>query len=365
MTRATDYLILGVPVIDWGVLVLLGVLFSVGLLAAHRLATGWLENHAARTTNQVYHAVLEIIRATKGFFIAAVAILIALVFAGFPEASIDAAGKLFILVALVQVIFWGNGLITWWITGFRERNMETDASAVTTIKAIGFIGRLALFSVVLLLALDNMGFDVTTLIAGLGIVGIAIGLALQSVFGDLLASLSIVFDKPFIIGDFIVVGDIAGTVEDIGLETTRIRSLTGEQIVMSNSDLINSRLRNYKRMSERRVVFTLGVTYETPYEAVEAIPRILRDIVESQQQARLDRAHFASYGDFALIFEVVYYVLSPEYGIYMDIQQDINLAIHRKFEEEGIEFAYPTQTLFLDKSGLSAEKSSTGRSAEM
>ncbi len=174
----------------------------------------------------------------------------------------------------------------------------------------------------LLLALDNLGVDVTALVAGLGVGGIAVALAVQSILGDLFASLSIVLDKPFVIGDFIIVGDLLGTVENVGIKTTRVRSLSGEQLIFSNADLLNSRIRNYGRMYERRVVFTVGVTYDTPRHKLE---------------------------DFSLDFETVYYVQDPAYNLYMDIQQAINLELYQRFADEGIEFAYPTQTLFLAK----------------
>jgi small-conductance mechanosensitive channel len=199
---------------------------------------------------------------------------------------------------------------------------------------------------VLLLTLDNLGVDITALVAGLGIGGIAVALALQNVLGDLLASLSIALDQPFVIGDFLIVGEHLGTVEYIGIKSTRLRSLTGEQIVMSNADLLSSRLRNYGRMYERRVVFTLGVTYETPRDKLREIAPLLRGIVEAQEGVRFDRAHFAKYGPYSLDFEVVYHVLSADFGRYMDAQQAINFRIHEAFEALGVQFAYPTQTLW-------------------
>jgi small-conductance mechanosensitive channel len=211
-----------------------------------------------------------------------------------------------------------------------------------------------LWAVVALLALDNMGFDITALVAGLGVAGIAVGLAVQNILGDLFASLSIVLDKPFVIGDFIVVDNLPGTVERIGIKTTRVRSLSGEQLVFSNADLLKSRIRNYRRMTERRVVFSVGVTYETGEEKLGTIPGILRGIVEAQGNVRFDRAHFQSFGDSALVFEVVYYILTPDYSRYMDIQQEINFAIHRRFTAEGISFAYPTRTLWLRNAGTQA-----------
>jgi small-conductance mechanosensitive channel len=207
--------------------------------------------------------------------------------------------------------------------------------------------RLALWSVILLLALDNLGVDVTALVAGLGVGGIAVALAVQNVLGDLFASLSIVLDKPFVIGDFVNVGELVGTVEHIGLKTTRVRSLSGEQIVFSNADLLGSRIRNFGRMYERRVVFTIGVTYQTPRSKLIAIPRIIREAVEARQKTRFDRSHFKEYAASSIDFETVYFVLDPNFNAYMDIQQEINLQIHERFEAEGIEFAYPTQTVFL------------------
>jgi small-conductance mechanosensitive channel len=201
----------------------------------------------------------------------------------------------------------------------------------------------------LVFLLDNLGLKVTSVITGLGIGGIAIALAAQAVLGDLFAYFVIFFDRPFEIGDFIIVGDKMGAVEHIGLKTTRIRSLGGEQLVFSNKDLTDSRIHNYKKMERRRIVFQLGVTYQTKANELKDIPVIVKEIITSQEKATFDRGHFASYGDFSLIFEFVYYVLSSDYNKYMDIQQAINLSIYEEFEKRGIEFAFPTQTLFLNK----------------
>ena len=218
---------------------------------------------------------------------------------------------------------------------------------MTTITFLGFVARLLLWIIVLLLILDNLGVNITGLVAGLGIGGIAVALALQNILGDLFASLSIVLDKPFVIGDFVVVDSLSGTIEHIGLKTTRIRSLSGEQLIFSNNDLLKSRVHNYKRMSERRIVFSFGVVYQTPLEKLKAIKEIVSDIITKEEKARLDRVHFKEYGDSSLNFEVVYFVNDPDYNIYMDVQEAINLEIFRRFQEEGIEFAYPTRTLFI------------------
>ena len=212
---------------------------------------------------------------------------------------------------------------------------------------IGVVINAVIWALVTLLTLDNLGIDITALVAGLGIGGIAVALAVQNIFGDLFASLSITLDRPFVVGDFLIVDAVRGTVESIGIISTRLRSLDGEQIVMPNSDLLSSRVRNYGRMLERRVLFRTAVTYETPIEALERVPRLIRDIVEGQGDTRFDRSHFAAHGAASLDFETVYYVRSPDYNRYMDVQQAINLRLHREFQKLGIEFAYPTQKVFV------------------
>jgi len=250
---------------------------------------------------------------------------------------------------LLQAGLWGGALVNSVLEEYRKRKQKENPEDLTTLGLIGLAGRIAVWSVVVLLILDNLGVDITALVAGLGIGGVAVALALQNILGDLFASLSIVLDKPFVVGDFLAVGDMLGSVEHIGLKTTRLRSLSGEQLVFSNTDLLGSRVRNYGRMYERRVVFSLGVTYQTPRDKLRLIPTVIREAIEAQENTRFDRSHFSQYGDFSLNFESVYYVLSRDYNQYMDIQQAIYLAIHERFEEEGIEFAYPTQTLFLER----------------
>lgn len=251
------------------------------------------------------------------------------------------------MIALVyQAGIWGTGVIAHILE--RERlSAGTGGGTATTLAALGFVARLVLWSVLVLLGLHNLGVNVTALIAGLGIGGIAVALAVQNILGDLFSSVAIVLDRPFELGDFVIIDDTLGTVEHIGLKTTRIRSLSGEQIVVGNSQLLESRIRNYKRMAERRIVFSLGVTYETPHDLVARIPAIIREIIEARDGVRFDRAHFQKYGDFALVFEAVYYVLSPDYNRYMDTQQAINLGVLQRFQREGIAFAYPTQTLLV------------------
>lgn len=228
----------------------------------------------------------------------------------------------------------------------RQENGEEKAKQ---LGGIMLIVNMVIWAVGLLFLFDNMGYDITAVIAGLGIGGIAVALAAQNILGDLFNYFVIFFDRPFEIGDFIVVDQKSGTVEYIGIKTTRVRALSGEQLVFSNSDLTDSRLHNFKRMQTRRIVFKFGVIYQTPPGQLEQIPSIIRTIIESQPDVVFDRAHFASYGDSSLDFEVVYIVQSAVFNTYMDIQQRINFAIFKEFLSQGIEFAYPTRTLFMVK----------------
>ena len=231
-----------------------------------------------------------------------------------------------------------------------KAEVEEDAERrIKQIRGITAIVSFFIWVIGFVFLLDNLGFEITTVIAGLGIGGIAIALAAQAILGDLFSYFVIFFDRPFEIGDFIVTGEFKGNIEHIGIKTTRVRSLGGEQLIFANSDLTNSRIQNFKRMDRRRVVFKLAVIYQTPAKKLEEIVDVVKKIVVDHPDVTYDRGHFASFGSFSLDFEFVYFVLSSDYNHYMDIQQDINLKIYREFENRGIEFAYPTQTLYLNK----------------
>lgn len=261
-----------------------------------------------------------------------------------------------ILLVLVQVGIAGVAVIRSHVAGYTSRHIESDAGSVSTVRALGFLTTIVLWAILGLMALDNFGVEVTALIAGLGIGGIAVALAVQNILGDLFASLSIVLDKPFVYGDFIVVGELSGTVEKVGLKTTRVRSISGEQLVFSNSDLLQSRIRNFKRMQERRVVMKISVVYDTPEEALSAIPAMMQELIEAGEGLRFDRAHLQSLGASSIDFEAVYYVNSADFNLHMDRQQAILLELVRRFRAQGLEFAYPTQTLHIVE-GAASESS--------
>jgi small-conductance mechanosensitive channel len=234
--------------------------------------------------------------------------------------------------------------------GLRSYLKKTDnlERGEKQLRGIRVLINLVIWAVALVFLLDNLGVKISAVVAGLGIGGIAVALAAQAVLGDLFSYFVIFFDKPFEVGDFIIIGDKMGAVEMVGIKTTRLRAIGGELLVFSNTDLTNSRVHNFKKMEKRRVVFKLGVIYQTSSEKLKAIPQLVKSIIEKQQDAIFDRGHFASYGDFSLNFEFVYYVVGADYAKYMDIQQAINLEIFEAFEKEKVEFAYPSQTLFVN-----------------
>lgn len=344
-------------------LVALGVLAATLALlrVAARLVVGRLTALSRRTETRLDDLASLLLDRTGAPFLFVVAVWAAAWFVTLPARVDGGIRVVAVLALLAQAAVWGSAVIEFTLDHYRRRQLADDAEAVTTMTAFGFLGKLALWSTVLLLALDNMGFEIKTLLAGLGVGGIAVALALQTILGDLFASLSIVLDKPFVIGDFLTVGDHMGTVEQIGIKTTRIRSLSGEQLVFSNADLLGSRIRNYGRMRERRVVFTVGVTYGTPPDAAERIPDMIRESLSRHEEVRVDRSHLKELGDSALVYETVYYVSDPAFNVYMDIQQEVNLDLVRRFAEEEIDFAYPTRTVHVQRPG---ERAGRGGGAE-
>jgi small-conductance mechanosensitive channel len=364
-----DRIIYNNPIYNW----LFAIAIAVGMYLVMRLGKAIVQRRlgqlAAKTATDWDDLIVALIERIHILFL-----LVLAFYAGSLKLDLPSSVSVFLkkgvfVVFLFQVALFGSHTIKFLTERYRRKKIESDAVAVTTLSSVGFVLKTLLWFILLLVALDNYGVNVTALVAGLGISGIAVALAVQNVLGDLFASFSIVFDKPFVIGDFIIVGDFLGTVEYVGLKTTRIRSLSGEQLVFSNADLLQSRIRNFKRMFERRVVFTIQVLYQTSHEQLREIPKMIQSIIESQSQVRFDRAHFKEYGAYSLNFEIVYWILNPDYNVYMDIQQAINLSIFEQFKERGIQFAYPTQTLIIGNDlspaiNFPAAKTETGLHSE-
>lgn len=277
-----------------------------------------------------------------------VALYAGLSFLVFSERVTQIIGNAFVFVFVFYTVRMISSIIRLTLESYIG-HQEGGIEKLKQINGIMLLINGVIWILGLLFLFDNLGYNVTTIIAGLGIGGIAIALAAQNILGDLFNYFVIFLDRPFEIGDFITVDDKRGTVEHIGIKTTRLKSITGEQLVFSNSDLTNSRIHNFKRMERRRIVFALGVIYQTPPQLVERIPAILRSIVETQPGVTFDRAHFQKFGAFSLDYEVVYFVETSEYNHYMDLQQKINMEILKVFEQEGIEFAYPTQSIIFSR----------------
>jgi len=319
---------------------------SIVLRLVHGLLLRQLTRLSKRTATPVDDLLVAVLRATRRLFIVGLPLLLALEVLTLPSTM----GR---IVSVLTTVLWWLQIAIWLTAGVREwaanlvRRRGADMSSATTL-AVLRVGILVLvWTIVLLALLDNVGVNISALVAGLGIGGVALALAVQGIFADLVASLVIVLDKPFVIGDFVVVGELAGTVENIGLKTTRIRSISGEEIVCSHSDLLASRIRNYKRMQQRRILFTFGVTYASTRAQLEAVPAAIRAIVEAQDQTRFDRCHLVSFGDSSIDFEVVYFVLDADYAVHVAKQHAINLALVSMVAELGLDFAFPTRTIHL------------------
>jgi len=331
--------------LDLSIAALIALIFASVVLALKRLLHRKLQARAAASHTVIDDWLVVVLAQTRTLAVLLMAGWIGLQWLTLPANIGRGIDRVAMIALIIQSGLWLHATINFWLTHRFQK--EDDGSWAMTGPLLGFVLRTVTWTIILLMLLDNLGINVTTLIASLGIGGIAVALAVQNILGDLLASLSIALDKPFVIGDFIVVDALAGTVEHVGLKTTRIRSISGEQIVFSNNDLLRSRIHNYKRMQERRILFSLGIVYETPVELVHRVPAIVREVIEGQTNVRFDRAHFRSFGNSSLDFEVVYFVLDTDYGRYMDTQQSINFAILQRFTQEGIDFAYPTQTIHL------------------
>ena len=329
-------------------------LIAAGIYAVTTLALWLLERYALRafarfasqTRTSIDDLVADVLGETKFALILFVGLFAASLVLELDPVVALVIRRAAVIAIVVQGGIWASAAIAFWVRRFVDATAGEDAEAVTMVGALSFVGRLAVWSVVLLLILDNLGVEVAALLAGLGIGGIAVALAAQNVLGDLLASLSIILDKPFVIGDFLVIGEFQGSVEHIGLKTTRLRSLGGEQLILGNSDVINTRIRNLGRMEDRRGALKIGVTYDTPRDLLAQIPGWIEEIVEAQEETRFDRCHLSGFADSAIEFDTIFYMTVPEYARFMDAKQAMLLAIHERFDRHGVEFAYPTQVVY-------------------
>lgn len=291
--------------------------------------------------------ISTLVKTTNSFFLLTLAFFTAARFVDMPSEIRVFIATVTLIVALIQFGMWGMSSIDYAVKRRSAIRDVDSGTQETSLAAVSLVIKIALWAIIIVLVLDNIpGINATTLITSLGIGGIAIGLAVQNILGDIFSSLTISLDKPFTVGDFIQVGELSGTVEHIGLKSTRIRSLSGEQLIFTNSDLLSSRVKNFRRMERRRDAFRIGVTYQTSLEQLKKVPEIIQNIIESQPNTIFERANFSQLGDFALIFNISYFMTTSDYQEFTNTRQAINLEILRQFAEAGIEFAHPGQLIF-------------------
>ncbi|QNA89094.1 mechanosensitive ion channel family protein [Massilia sp. Dwa41.01b] len=320
----------------WAIAIAITLASTVAMHWTRQFILHRMEQRAARTATMADDLVAKMLRKTYIVIMLALSAHLGGMALDLTARQRTVSSHAAIVALILQLAIWGDTLLRAW----RDHTRVGDGrKASRTI--VCFLLRLTLWVVAFLMVLDNFGFNITALVASLGIGGIAVALAVQNILGDLFASLSIMLDKPFEIGDFIIVGDVLGSVEHIGLKTTRLRGLGGEQVIFSNGDLLKSRIHNHKRMESRRVAFILRVAYGASESQLARVPVMIREVVESQGSVAFERAHFFNYGEWSLDFEVVYHFQSPDYIAHMDTQQAILLEIYRRFERERIRFAHP------------------------
>lgn len=339
---------LGLPVNDWLTALLVSSLLYLVFYQSWRLAVRQLSKLAERTATRLDDVAIEVLQSTQQWTLLLLALLLGLHVLDLPVKWALRLDHVLWITLGIQVAVWLNKGVGIWA---REHLSAIDGPApaanpvMTTI--LSWILRAFIWSVLLLTVLDNVGVNITAFVASLGVGGVAVALAVQNILSDLFASLSIGLDKPFEVGDFIIFGDIAGSIERVGLKTTRIRSISGEQVICSNTELLKNTIHNYKRMEERRVVFTFAINYATPAEKIALIPQMVRAAIEAFDKTRFDRAHFKEFGSHALNFETVFFINTADYNLYMDIQQGVNLALIQSFQAHGITFGLPTMTIHL------------------
>lgn len=334
----------------WQWLTALCIFFLVWLASgiAIKKISAKMDVVSRRTDNKWDDLVAAMLKATKGFFLFVSSLYVALKFLNFTDRFHDHLNNAIIVVFLIQVGFWGGAIINFWLENIMRKRAAHDTTTATTMGLLGFGARAVFYTVVGLMILSNMGVNITALVAGLGIGGIAIGLALQNILGDLFSSLVIILDKPFVVGDGINVGNFNGTIENIGIKTTRVRSNTGEQLIFSNADILKNTIRNFNRMNQRWNEFNLNVSYDTPIAKLQEAVEDIKKIISAQPKVRLDRCHLRTLGDSCVLINGAYFVQSPDFLVFMDTQQKINFEILALFEANGINFFYPSTRLVWD-----------------
>jgi small-conductance mechanosensitive channel len=352
---AVKALLLGIPPTDWLIAGTIGVVVWAVLWLLRDLIASRYKKHSGARNPTLIRLIAYLIGSTTQLFFFAVALDAAQASLTLPNRVQHIAANTALILILVQVGLWAGRAVRFYLE-MKELERGADRVFAGSLDIINFVARMLIWSLLILVALDNLGVNITALLAGLGVGGVAVALALQNVLGDLFASLSIALDKPFVIGDNLTIDTFVGKVEHIGIKTTRLRSESGEQIILSNADILKSRVRNFGRLSQQRILATIRLTYDTPADKLKEMPGLLEAIVREHAQARFERCHLKTLGESSFQFELSYFVQQPTVNPMMDLQQAVNFRIIDELRRLGVEFAYPTQLVVFERHRAALEK---------
>ncbi len=350
LQQLLDYSAFEIGIVRWSAVLLIILLTVLVIQTIKRVLISVMKRWAKNERFRWIKYVKGLVKKTTIFLSVAIGLFWGITLLDVDERFLTGAYTFIRVMVILQMGVWGSAVTGVVADGYKIV-IDDDNAQVTALSAITFVVRVVIWAVVLMMILDNLGFDITAMVASLGIGGIAVALAAQNILGDLFAFFSIIIDQPFVKGDFIIVGNDLGSIEHIGIKSTRVRSLGGEQLIFANKDLLNSRIRNFKRMEQRRIVFEFGLVYDTSAEHVKLVPELVESYIKALDTTRFDRAHFKEFGESALNFEVVYWVLSADFTVYMDTHQAIIFEMLQEFRERGIQFAYPTRTVHMVEQG--------------
>ncbi len=352
---AMQALLLGIPAKEWLIAATVGVVVWAALWVMRDLIASRYKKYSSARNPTPIRLIGYLIGNTKQILFFAVALDAAQGSLALPDRTQRVVSNTVMILILIQVGLWAARSVRFYLE-MKERERGADRVFSGSLNIISFVARMLIWSLLILVALDNFGVNITALLAGLGVGGVAVALALQNVLGDLFASLSIALDKPFVIGDSLTIDTFIGKVEHIGIKTTRLRSESGEQIILSNADILKSRVRNFGRLSEQRILATIRVGFDTPTDKLQALPTLLERIVREHSQARFERCHLQTLGESALQFELSYFVQQPATNPILDLQQAVNFRIIDELKRLGVKFAYPAEVVFLDRHRAAPEK---------
>jgi small-conductance mechanosensitive channel len=337
---------------DWVIAGLVASCVWAGLTLVRRLIASRYRRYSAGGHPTPIRLIFYLLGNTKQFLVLALALYAGQEDLSFPPKQQHIIDNAVLMLFLLQVGLWAGRTLKFYLE-VKEMQRGPDRVFAGSLDIINFVAQILIWSLLMLVALENLGVNITALLAGLGVGGVAVALALQNVLGDLFASLSIALDKPFVVGDTLTIDTFTGAVERIGIKSTRLRSDTGEQIILSNADILKSRVRNFGRASEQRALATIRVAYATPDETLKSIPKLLETIVREQANARFERCHLKVLGEYCLQFELSYFVEHPKINPLLDLQQAVNFRILEEFRRLGVELAYPAQRVVVESASAS------------